>query len=83
MATINSLYGWGRNSVVVTPSDADELAPQTRGFMVATAGDVALEWPGGNQVVIPGCQVGVQYAFMGFNKVLDTGTTPTSVLVGY
>jgi len=67
----------------VTPSDTDIIAGQPRGFYVAVAGDVALEYPDGTQVTWPACVAGVPHPHFGFSKVLSTGTTATGIVVGY
>lgn len=66
-----------------TPSDTDGIRRKTRGFQVAVAGDVALEYADGASCVWPACAAGVIHAHNGFVKVLATGTTATGVVVAY
>lgn len=66
-----------------TPSDTAIIDRPTRGFQVAVAGDVAIEWPDGTSCVWPACIAGITHAHYGFIKVLDTGTTATGIVVAY
>jgi hypothetical protein len=59
------------------------ITRQTRGFQVAVAGDVALEYADGSTVVWPACAEGFVHAHFGFVKVLTTGTTATGIVVAY
>lgn len=61
--------------VDITTSDTTDQKPYAfRGFMVSSAGDVAIITPAGTTVTIPGCLVGYQYA-IGVSRFLTTGTT--------
>ena len=62
----------------VTPNDANDLAQVTRGFTVATAGDVAVMYADGTTVVLPARQPGIDYAHR-VKRVLSTGTTATGI----
>lgn len=59
------------------------IARPTRGFQVAVAGDVALEYEDGTSVVWPACAAGMTHAHFGFVKVLTTGTTATGIIVAF
>ena len=49
------------------------------GFMVGTAGNVEIEDSEGNDFVLPGCQVGVQY-FAPAARIKATNTTATGIV---
>jgi len=62
----------------ITPSDTG-LALNFRGFMVATAGNVGIEFTNGVIGVMPACQPGVQYG-AAILRLRDTGTTATGIV---
>ena len=70
-----------RGGLAYTPSDTAVISRQTRGFQLAVAGDVALEYPDGSIVVWPACVAGVVHAHFGFVRVRATGTTATGVVL--
>lgn len=62
----------------VTPSDDDEFNHLTRGLIVGTQGDVAVQFQNGNTLVLPALLPGVVHPFR-VAKVLSTGTSATQV----
>lgn len=66
-----------------TASDTTRIERPTRGFQVAVAGDVAIEYPDGSTVTWPACAAGVIHPHNGFVRVLATGTTATGIVVAY
>jgi hypothetical protein len=66
-----------------TPSDSALITRPTRGFQVAVAGAVALEYEDGSTCVWPACAAGVLHPHYGFVRVLDTGTDATGIVVAY
>lgn len=64
----------------VTPSDVSDLPYITRGIMITgTAGNVALVFQDGSQVVLGGLSVGTLYPFA-VTRVKATGTTATGIV---
>lgn len=76
--TIGAVFGeaW-------TPSDTEVIQRHARGFQVAVAGNVALEYADGTSCVWPACAAGIMHAHNGFVKVLATDTTASGVVVAY
>lgn len=69
--------------VAWTPSDTARIPGATRGFQVATAGNVALEYSNGDVTVWPACAAGIAHPHWGFVRIRATGTTATGIVVGY
>jgi hypothetical protein len=65
----------------VTPNDSTDIE-LTRAFMVNAAGDVVVHDVNGNAVTLYGLLVGVVYPFQ-IKRILDTGTTATSIVAIY
>lgn len=76
-----------RRFVSHTPHDTNTFPP-TRAILIETTGPVAVDGDtsqGGDQsvnVVIPGLLGGVWHP-MRVTRIYDTGTTPTTVILGY
>jgi hypothetical protein len=66
-----------------TPSDSERISRPTRGFQVAVAGDVALEYKDGSTCIWPACIAGVLHPHVDFVRVLATGTTATGVRIAF
>lgn len=62
----------------IVPDDIADLPVLTRGLMVATAGDVAVTFKDGSQVVLPELAPGVIYPVR-LRRVAATGTTATGL----
>jgi len=67
-----------QSCVALTPSDTG-AALNFRGFMVAAAGNVGIEFQDGTIGVMPACQSGVQYG-AAILRLRATGTTATGVV---
>lgn len=67
------------HAFTVTPDDVTDLARNTRGLMVAGAGDVALLTTAGDTTVLPALQPGVQYAIRA-RRILASGTTASGIV---
>jgi hypothetical protein len=65
----------------ITPNDTTDIE-LTRAIMVNAEGDVVVHDSNGNAVTLYGLKVGVIYPFQ-VKRVLDTGTTATSILAIY
>jgi len=65
-----------------TPSD-EVLPKRLRGFQVAVAGDVEIEYENGDVVVWPACAAGVPHAHAGMVRITSGNTTATGIVVGY
>lgn len=66
-----------------TPSDSALIGRPARGFQVAVAGDVALQYADGTSCTWPACEAGFIHAHWGFTRILATGTTATGIVVAY
>lgn len=62
----------------IVPTDTDDLARITRGFMVATSGDMCVHLKDGDALTLTGLSAGVVYPFR-VTRVLATGTTVTGI----
>lgn len=66
-----------------TPSDTALIGRPVRGFQVAVAGNVAVEYADGSIAVWPACGAGFMHAHYGFIRIRATGTTATGIVVVY
>ena len=67
--------------VSITPNDTTTFPP-TRAIYIETTGDVTVDMKRiGTNVTIPGLVGGIWHP-MAVTRVYDTGTTPTTVLLG-
>ena len=73
-----SLNGPVTGGFDVTPDDTTDLAPLPRALMVSTVGDVAVRFPDGSDMILPGLSPGVIYPLRAA-RVLATGTTATGL----
>jgi hypothetical protein len=66
--------------IAFTPHDTNLINPATRGLLIATAGPVAVQFVAGTTVVIPLLVAGIIHP-LSVVRVMDTGTTETSVIL--
>lgn len=62
----------------VTPDDGTDLPALPRAVMVATAGDLSVQFRDGSALVLPGLVPGVIYPLRP-SRVLATGTTASGI----
>lgn len=67
------------NGAAVTPSDTVDLNPGVLALYVGTAGDLEVEYKGGNVVVFKNVPAGTILSGR-FVKVLDTNTTADNIV---
>lgn len=75
----SSLIGPVTGLIPLTPSDADMITEELRGFMVDQAGDVHVEMVDGSSAILYGLVVGFPYPFE-IRQLRATGTTITSAV---
>lgn len=63
----------------ITPDDSADLIRITRAVMVGMSGDLNVVTAGGDTVVLPALQSGMQYAIRA-TRVLQTGTTAGTIV---
>lgn len=62
----------------ITPADGTDLPVLTRAVMIGSAGDLAVTFADGSEVVLPSLAPGVVYALR-LARVRATGTTATDI----
>ncbi|WP_425045981.1 spike base protein, RCAP_Rcc01079 family [Primorskyibacter sp. S87] len=62
----------------ITPDDGADLLTLPRALMVASSGDVAVQFGDGSRIVLPGLQPGIIYPVRPV-RVLDAGTTASGL----
>ena len=62
----------------ITPDDGADLAALPRALMVASGGDVAVRFPDGSTLILPGLTPGMIYPLRP-SRVLAAGTTATGI----
>ena len=63
----------------VTPDDAVDLPEVTRAVFLGQGGDLAVQFPSGNEVVFRNIKSGVLYPLR-LSRILATGTTASDLL---
>lgn len=66
----------------VTPSDATYLTRKCRGLYVGVAGNVAVTFPGGVELIFTGLSAGIIHPIQCV-RIKSTGTTATGILALY
>lgn len=70
------------NAFAITTSDAADLAQETRGIYVGTAGNIKVTTSNGDTVTLPNLAAGIWHP-LSVKKVFATGTTAIDIVGGY